>query len=231
MYFRHTFFKKPPDLKERYIKGKRHYENPNGHLLPSVTTALAYISKDGIDSWKKRVGEVEAKKVFEFSGKTGTEMHSICENYLNNEPLQYEDKHPRAYTLFQQLRPELDKINNIICQEVQLYSDKLGVAGRVDCVAEYDGKLCVIDFKSARTLKYESEIKSYQLQATCYALMFEELTKKPIPNIAILMSADKTRGKDGVLVKSFVYEKEQFIEPLKNVIEDYKLRTEIEVSD
>ena len=225
MYFRHTFFKKPPDLKERYIKGKRHYENPDGHLLPSVTTSLAMISKDGIDAWKRRVGEVEAKKVLDFAGPTGTEMHKICENYLNNKPLDYKDKNPRAYTLFKQLKPELNKINNIIAQEVQLYSDKLGVAGRVDVVGEYEGTPSVIDFKSSRKKKYKSQIKSYQLQSTCYALMFEEMTKKDIPQIVILISADDES------VVPFIFDKEQFIEPLKNVLEDYHLRNEFEISD
>jgi len=223
MYFRHTFFKKPPDLKERYIRGKRHYEDPNGHLLPSVTTVLSMMSKDGINAWKRRVGEVEAKKVFDFAGKTGTEMHSICENYLNNKPLEYKSKHPRAYTLFKQLKPELNKINNIIAQEVQLYSDVLGVAGRVDCVAEYEGVSSVIDFKSSRKKKPKSYIKNYQLQATCYAMMFEELTKKKIDQIVILISADDES------VVPYVFDKEEFIEPLKNVIEDYKLRHEFEI--
>jgi hypothetical protein len=223
VYYRHVFFKKPPNLKERYIKGKRHYENPNGHLLPSVTTSLAMMSKEGIDAWKRRVGEAEAKKVFEFAGKTGTEMHSICENYLNNEPLQHEKYHPRAYTLFNQLKPELHKINNIMCQEVQLYSDTLRVAGRVDVVAEYDGVLSVIDFKSSRKRKTPSMIKQYQLQATCYAMMFEEMTKTKIDQICILITADDES------VTPFIYDKEQFIQPLKNVIEDYHLRHEFEI--
>ncbi len=225
MYFRHTFFKKPPDLKERYIKGKRHYENPDGHLLPSVTTSLAMISKDGIDAWKRRVGEAEAKKVLDFAGPTGTQMHAICENYLNNKPLDYKDKHPRAYTLFKQLKPELNKINNIMCQEVQLYSDTLGVAGRVDVVAEYEGVLSVIDFKSSRKKKYKSQIKQYQFQSTCYALMFEEMTKKKVGQIVILITADDES------VVPFVFDKEQFIEPLKNVLEDYHLRHEFEISN
>ena len=223
MYFRHVFFKKPPNLKERYLKGKRHYENPKGRLLPSVTTALSMISKDGIEAWRRRVGEVEADKVMNHASSTGTEMHTMCESYLNNEPVITEGKHPRSFKLFEQLKTELNKINNIICQEVQLYSDELGVAGRVDCVGEYDGKLSIIDFKSAKKIKYESQIKQYQLQATCYAMMFEELTGKHIPQIAILMSAD-----DGK-TKAFTYDKEQFIEPLKQVIEDYKLRHEFEV--
>ena len=223
MYFRHTFFKKPPDLKERYIKGKRHYESPTGNLLPSVTTVLSGMSKDGIDAWKRRVGEAEAKKVLDFAGPTGTQMHAICENYLNNKPLDYKDKHPRAYTLFKQLKPELNKINNIIAQEVPLYSEKLGVAGRVDVVAEYEGTPSVIDFKSSKRKKYLSQIKQYQYQATCYALMFEELTKKNIPQIVILISADDES------VVPYVFDKEEFIEPLKNVIEDYQLRHEFEV--
>lgn len=225
VFFKHIFFKKPPNLKERYIKGKRHYENPKGHLLPSVTTSLSMMSKDGLDAWKRRVGEAEAKKVFDHAGNTGTMMHTLCEEYLDNKKPNYEGKHPRSIKLFEQLKPELHKINNITCQEVQLYSDTLGVAGRVDVIAEYNGVLSVIDFKSSKKIKYESQIKQYQLQATCYAIMFEELTGKKIDQIVILMSADTGD------VKPFIYDKEQFIDKLKAIIEDYKLRNDFEIPD
>ena len=220
VFFRHVFFKKPPDLKERYIKGKRHYESPTGSLLPSVTTVLSLLSETGIKMWRRKVGEVEANKVMDYAMKTGTEMHSIVENYLNNRA-EESDKNPRAMKLFEQMKPELNKIDNIVAQEVPLYSDEL-VAGRVDCIAEYDGKLSIIDFKSSRKKKQKSWIKTYFLQATAYALMYEEMTGDKVEQIVILISAD-----DETIIP-YVEQKSDYIEQLKLVIEDYRQRKNLD---
>ena len=221
VFFRHVFFKKPPDLKERYIKGKRHYESPTGSLLPSVTTVLSLLSDTGIKAWRKRVGEVEADKVMDYAMKTGTEMHSIVENYLNNRAEDM-DKNPRAMKLFEQMKDELDKIDNIVAQEVPLYSDGLGVAGRVDCIAEYGGKVSIIDFKSSRKKKQKSWIKKYFLQATAYSLMYEEMTGDKVDQIVILISADDDT------VMAYVEDKNDYIEQLKMVIEDYRQRKNLD---
>lgn len=221
VYFKHIFFKKPPELIEHQISGKRHYETPSGKKLPSVTTVLSLLSDDGIRAWRRRVGEVEANKVMEYAGATGTEMHTIIEEYLDNK-LDELDRNPRALKLFNQMKPSLKRINNIIAQEVSLFSEELGVAGRVDCIAEFDGKISVIDFKSSRKKKQKSWIKKYFLQATCYALMFEKLTGKTVDQIVILISADDET------VDVFVEDKKDYIEKLKAVIEDYQLRWKFE---
>lgn len=222
-FFRHVFFKKPPDLGEKYLNGLRHYVSPTGSVLPSVTTVLSIMSNAGIQHWRRRIGEAEADKIMEYAGKTGTEMHSIIEDFLNNRSDEVE-KNPRSLKLFEQMKPELLRINNIIAQEVPLYSDDLRVAGRVDCVAEFDGKLSVIDFKSARKKKQRSWIKKYFLQATAYSLMFEELCNKKIEQIVILISADDET------VDVYVEKKEDYIDHLKLVIDDYYMRKEIDRS-
>ena len=213
VYFKHIFFKKPPELIEHQISGKRHYETPSGKKLPSVTTVLSLLSDDGIRAWRRRVGEVEANKVMEYAG--------AIEEYLDNK-LDELGRNPRALKLFNQMKPSLKRINNIIAQEVSLFSEELGVAGRVDCIAEFDGKISVIDFKSSRKKKQKSWIKKYFLQATCYALMFEKLTGKTVDQIVILISADDET------VDVFVEDKKDYIEKLKAVIEDYQLRWKFE---
>ncbi len=204
------------------INGKRHYESPNGMLLPSVTTVLSLLSDTGINEWKKRIGEAEANKVMSRASTNGTDMHTIIEYFLDNKATE-SVTNPVSKQLFEQIKPELLKINNIRAQEIQLYSENMGVAGRVDCVGEYDGKLSVIDFKSARQKKRKDWILKYFLQATCYAIMFEELTKEKINQIVVLISAeDKT-------VEAYVEDKEQYTTQLMDVIEDYRLRKEYEV--
>ena len=221
VFFRHVFFKRPAELIEHKISGKRHYKTPSGKILPSVTTVLSLLSEDGINAWRRRVGEAQADKIMEYASVTGTEMHSIIEDYLNNK-IDEVEKNPRALKLFEQLKPSLNRINNIIAQEVPLFSEGIGVAGRVDCIAEFDGKLSVIDFKSSRKKKQKSWILKYFLQATCYALMFEELTKKKVDQIVILISADDET------VDVYVEDKNNYVEKLKMVVEDYKLRREFE---
>ncbi len=221
MYFRHVFFKKPPELIEHKISGKRHYKTPSGKILPSVTTVLNLMSEAGINAWRKKVGESEADKVMEYATTTGTEMHTIIEEYLDNK-LDEVERNPRALKLFHQMEPSLKRINNITAQEVPLFSEKLGVAGRVDCIAEFDKVLSVIDFKSSRKKKQKSWIKKYFLQATCYALMFNDLTGKKIDQLVILISAD-----DGT-VDVYVEKVSDYVEHLKQVIEDYQLRREFE---
>lgn len=226
-FFRSVYFPNLPKLEQKQVGGKRHYFDPKGSviqkgvMLPSVTTALSKIGKEGLDFWRKRVGEVEANRVSARALKNGNEMHLIIENYLGNQSID-KFKNDVSLKLFEQMKPELLKIKNIRAQEVQLYSLKLGVAGRVDCIAEYDGKLSVIDFKSARQKKQKSWILKYYLQATCYALMVEEITKIKIDQIVILISAE-----DGTVIP-YIEDRAQYIQKLKDVITDYKMRMEME---
>jgi len=219
VFFRHMFFKQPPKLQEKRIDGKRHYISPTGKILPSVTTVLSLIGKEGLEFWKKKVGEEKAKEISERAMAEGTEMHSLIEDYLNNKTTM-EKKSERSHKLFEQLKPNLDKINNIYALEIQLFSDRIGVAGRTDCIAEYNRELSVIDFKTSRQKKRREWINSYFLQATCYSLMFEESQNMKIENLVIMISSD-----DGT-VEVFVEKRDKWVERLLGVIEDYKLRVE-----
>jgi len=224
-FFRHVFFPVPVKLREKKINGKRHYISPTGMTLPSVTTVLSTMGEDGIKAWRARVGETEANRVSSRALTNGTKMHSIIEDFLNNKTIVSESyKNPVSIKLFDQLLDTLTKnVNNIRAQEVQLYSEGIGIAGRVDCVAEWDGKLSVIDFKSARQKKRKSWITKYFLQATAYAIMFEELTKTKISNLVILISAE-----DGT-VEEHVEDRSNWEKQLKDIIEDYQLRKEFEI--
>ena len=133
-------------------------------------------------------GNDVANQIMRTAAKRGTAVHELAENYLNNEELSNQDVLPLA--MFTILKPELDNINNIVLQEGALYSDKWGVAGRVDCIAEYDGKLSIIDFKTSSKLKEESWIKGYFMQCSAYAVMYEERTGIPVSQIVIMIAVD-----------------------------------------
>jgi genome maintenance exonuclease 1 len=186
------------DLETETINGKRFYKTPEGLLYPSVTTITSQHGKDKILEWRKRVGEEEANRISTRASNRGTKVHKICENYLNNEedyartnPAHIHKTMPDTIAMFKSLQPLLDEhVNNIHALEIPLYSHHLKVAGRVDCIAEYDGKLSIIDFKTSGKLKEESWIKGYFMQCSAYAVMYEERTGIPVSQIVIMIAVD-----------------------------------------
>jgi genome maintenance exonuclease 1 len=179
------------DLETETVDGKRFYKTPEGLLYPSVTTITSQHGKDKILEWRKRVGEQEANRISTKASGRGTRVHKICENYLNNEDDYARKQMPDSLVMFKSIQPLLDKyVNNIHALEVPLYSNHLRVAGRVDCIAEYDGKLSVIDFKTASKPKEEKWILNYFMQCSAYAVMYEERTKIPVPQIVIMIAVE-----------------------------------------
>jgi CRISPR/Cas system-associated exonuclease Cas4 (RecB family) len=179
------------DLKSQtFPDGKRYYTLPDGIKLPSVTTVLGALKKDAIMAWRRKVGEDVANAISKKATSRGTNVHTICENYLNNKDDYMKGIMPDALEMFISLKPYLNKINNIHYQEQALWSKQLGMAGRVDCIAEYEGELSVIDFKTSRKIKTKNDIEDYFWQTTAYSLMYEELIGKPIHNLVIIMAVE-----------------------------------------
>lgn len=169
--------------------GKRFYQTPDGELFPSVTTVMSIMNKDAILAWRKRVGAEEANRISSKAARRGTKMHTVCENYLGNKELG--NVMPDTLALFKQIKPMIDEyVNNVYAIEAPLYSEHLKVGGRVDCVAEFDGKPAIIDFKTSSRIKTEDKIQNYFMQCAAYAVMFEERTGIPIPRIAIIMAVE-----------------------------------------
>jgi genome maintenance exonuclease 1 len=205
------------DLKsETFPDGKRYYTLPDGTKLPSVTTVLGAQKKQGIMEWRKRVGEAEANRISKQATGRGTNVHTLCERYLNNEALG--DIMPDAKEMFLSLKPLLHRIDNIQYQECALWSKQLGMAGRVDCIAEFDGVLSVIDFKTSKKIKQSAHIEDYYWQTAAYALMYEEMIGQPIHDLVIIMAVEneqpllfKQKTEDHLhgLVKAINFYKEQ----------------------
>jgi ATP-dependent exoDNAse (exonuclease V) beta subunit len=184
-----------PKLLQENTDGTRYYVTPNGERYPSVTTILADYKKKEILEWRERVGEKTANRISKAATTRGTSVHSVIEKYLNNEEIDMMSLMPNVKGLFVHMRKELDKMNNIHCLESKLHSHILKLAGTVDCIAEYDGVMSVIDFKTSKRLKRKEDIANYFMQGTAYSVMFEELTNQafPIEQIVILIGVD---GKD-----------------------------------
>lgn len=169
----------------------RFYFPPSGEKFPSVTTVLGVQDKSGLEAWRKRVGEEEAKRISVQAANRGSDVHLIAENYLNNEADYGKGRMPVNVMTFNTLKPVLDaRVNNIYFQEAPLYSRKIKTAGRVDLIAEFDGQLSIIDFKTSRKPKKAEWITGYFMQESFYAAAFYELTGLPIRQIVTLVMVD-----------------------------------------
>jgi len=181
-----------PDLQvETSATGKRFYITPNGDKYPSITTILGAKEKPHLVKWRHMLGDKKADKETKRCADRGTAIHDMCEKYLFNVETPTKNHTAEHIRGFNQLKFRLNKINNIRAQEVALYNDCLKVAGRVDCIGEYDGVLSIIDFKTSNNNKDHSMINDYFKQCTFYALAWEEMTGELIEDIVILMSVEK----------------------------------------
>lgn len=178
------------ELKRINTDNGRRYITPSGTHYPSITTILSHKSKPSIDAWRRRVGAKEANKITRIATTRGTSIHKLCENALRNEP---EDRETlfRLSILDQEMYghfwPLLREIDNIRAVEATLYSDHLRLAGQVDCIAEYRGRLSVIDFKTSKKKKEKWMCENMFIQCSAYAIMFEERTGIPVDQTVILM--------------------------------------------
>ena len=170
------------------IDGKRFYVTPEGNFYPSITTVLSLQDKPGLKKWREAVGEKEAKRISQDSMRIGTAVHQMAEFYLSNYIIKLKDEDKKIVDTFNRLRFLLGNINNIVGNEIALYSDLLRVAGTADCIAEYNGVLSVIDFKTSRKPKKEVWIDDYYMQTFAYKLMFEEMTGIEIQQVVILVA-------------------------------------------
>jgi hypothetical protein len=205
------------ELGDASITGKRIYVTPEGAHYPSITTILSAGDHTALDQWRAAIGETEASRVVHHACTRGTALHDIAERYLKNDP-EYMPKTtmPHVRALFNSVKPIIDAgVDEVILQERPLYSDKLGVAGRVDLVAVYEGTPSIIDFKTSKRFKNKNEINNYFIQAAFYGAAFYERTGLPIKQSVIIMAVDDSPRP--LVFKETIYDwLPQLIECIKN---------------
>jgi len=204
------------DLTATTLPAGRTYATPDGKRYPSITTVLSILSKKDIDAWRKRVGEEEANKVSFRASNRGTKVHLIIEKYLNNDPDYAIGFMPNVIESFASVKPTLDtRVGRIYGQETALYSHHLGVAGRVDLVADFDDKISIVDFKTSKKMKRKSYIEQYFMQKTAYAIMWEERTGIPITQLVTLIAVDPG------LYQVFIEHRDNWVKPLRDTIKRF----------
>ena len=180
-----------PQLERETIDGVRYYKVPDEEellRLVSITSVTSHFNKEIFINWRKKVGEEEADRVTKAATSRGTDMHSLTEHYLKNEELP--EVQPLSDFLFKISKSELNRINNIYALEGSLYSKQLGIAGTVDCIAEYDGELAIIDFKTSKKPKPREWIEHYFVQCMAYGCMLYELTGLTVKKLVIIMACE-----------------------------------------
>jgi genome maintenance exonuclease 1 len=206
-----------PKLERETIDGIRYYKVPDDEellKLVSITSITSHFNREIFVKWRKKIGEEEAEKITKAATSRGTDMHSLTENYLKNQDLP--SVPPLPDFLFKIAKKDLNRINNIHALEGSLYSKVLGIAGTVDCIAEFDGELAIIDFKTSKKPKPRAWIEHYFVQCMAYGCMLYELTGISVKKLVIIMSCE-----NGETVIYEEYEKSKYIKLLTEYIRKF----------
>ena len=187
MNFTHCNYLGDLELNKKETNGIRLYNLPNGDWVPSITSVTSFYNRQIFIDWRKKVGIEEANRITKRATTRGTDFHEAAQAYLMNLQMDWNEFMPLTKIMFAHAKPYLDKINNIHAIERTLYSEYLGLAGRVDCIGEYEGELAVIDFKTSDKIKPEKWMENYFVQETFYAAAYYELTGIPVKKLITLM--------------------------------------------
>lgn len=207
-------------VQSKTLQNKRVYViDGTEKAYPSITTVLGSLSKHAIMEWRKRVGEEEANRISRQAATKGTRVHALVEDYINNLEVNLKNEQPHIISSFKAIESAISsRITNVYAQECVLYSDYLKVAGRVDCVADFDGRRSIVDFKTSRRIKEKEDIHSYFMQEAAYAIMFEERTTLPITQLVTVMAVD---GQTQPLV--FIEHRDNWTNQLLETIRNYHI--------
>ncbi len=213
---------KPIEMNAQMVEGKRLYSTPDGKFYPSITTVIGNNAKKqaGLAKWRARVGKEKAAAISSRSASRGTSYHSIVEDYLNNRlHIDEYKKTPLPVVMFEHSKKVLNRISNIYLQEAALYSDNLEVAGRVDCIADFDGVLSIIDFKTSAEPKKEYYLYDYFVQETAYACCLQELYGITVKQLVTIVACEN--GETQVVIKP---PKKEYLLKLIQYIDEYQNR-------
>ena len=206
------------ELEKKETPGCRLYQLPNGDWVPSITSVTSFYNREKFIKWRQKVGEEKANQITRKATSRGTDFHEVAQDYLEGKSVDWESHLPASKFMFHACKPILDRIDNIHAIERTLYSEYLGIAGRVDCIAEFDGELAVIDFKTSEYIKPEEWLENYFVQETFYACAYYEMTGIPVKKLITIMTTSSGEVK--------VYDKrnkDEYIKLLVKYIKEFVL--------
>jgi genome maintenance exonuclease 1 len=206
-----------PKLSRETIDGVRYYSVPDEDellKLVSITSVTSHHNKEIFVNWRKKVGDAEADRITRQATSRGTDTHTLTEAYLYNHELP--EVQPLSQMLFKIYKSELNKISRVHALEGSLYSKELGIAGTVDCIAEYNGELAIIDFKTSKKPKPRKWVDHYFVQCMAYGCMLYELTGIAVKKLVIIMACE-----NGESIVYEEYDKKKYIKLLTEYIREF----------
>ena len=206
-----------PKLSRETIDGVRYYSVPDEDellKLVSITSVTSHHNKDIFVKWRKKVGDAEADRITRQATSRGTDTHTLTEAYLYNKELP--EVQPLSQMLFKIYKSELNKISRVHSLEGSLYSKELGIAGTVDCIAEYNGELAIIDFKTSKKPKPRKWVDHYFVQCMAYGCMLYEMTGIAVKKLVIIMTCE-----NGESIVYEEYDKKKYIKLLTEYIREF----------
>tara|TARA_B100000902_G_scaffold138067_1_gene136302 strand:+ start:2337 stop:3014 length:678 start_codon:yes stop_codon:yes gene_type:complete len=206
-----------PKLSRETIDGVRYYSVPDENellKLVSITSVTSHHNKEIFVKWRKKVGDAEADRITRQATSRGTDTHTLTEAYLYNQELP--EVQPLSQMLFKIYKSELNKISRVHALEGSLYSKELGIAGTVDCIAEYNGELAIIDFKTSKKPKPRKWVDHYFVQCMAYGCMLYELTGIAVKKLVIIMACE-----NGESIVYEEYDKKKYIKLLTGYIREF----------
>ena len=215
----------PLEMDTEMVEGKRYYLTPSGEKYASITTVISNNAKKqaALAKWRKSVGEKKAAGITQRSTRRGTRYHKLVEDYLDNKKLNILDvenkEQPLPWLMFHSSVKSIDNINRIYLQEAALYSNVLRIAGRVDCIAEYEGKLSIIDFKTSARPKKEYLLYDYYVQETAYACCFKEMYGLDVEQLVTIVACE-----NGDTQVKIVPPRKEYLTTLQDYLKEYRER-------
>jgi hypothetical protein len=199
------------DAQQITLPDSRYYRR-NGKYYPSVTYVLGYYPKGKFfENWLKQVG-FASDYIVKKAAEEGTQVHELCEEYLNGAELNFLDEYgrpqynPDVWQMFLRFVEFWEEFKpTLIETEVHLFSDVLQIAGTCDLVVEINGETWLLDLKTSNQLQL-----TYELQTAVYGQCYEECFGKKIDRYGILWvksskrkaAKGKMQGKGWEIVES-----------------------------
>lgn len=210
-----------PEMTTTSHNNMRFYETSDGKFYPSITTVLGGTIPEekaaSLKKWQNSLGAPLAQKKTQDAADHGTAVHLLAERYLKKEELiqKGDNISQQNIAAFNALKLKLNKVEEIWGQEIALFSDLIGVAGRTDLIGVYKGKPSIIDFKTSSRLKGPKQIEDYRLQLCAYAIMHNEMFNTNIVDGVILMTSD------GGFPQEFFVNLNDYVEPLMLRVDEF----------
>lgn len=150
---------------------------PEFKALPSVTWIVSVYPKLGLLKLRDELGAEETDLLKKLGGERGTKVHEAITAAIEGNEVRVDSKFTNPNTgIPEELTAEevgcvMSFVSwrnavkpKFLVWDRNVYSEKYGFAGTLDAIAEIDGELVLIDFKTSKVIgtDYEMQVSAYR---------------------------------------------------------------------